>query len=122
MILIYYFLLFFIIFYYFIININKNYYKKISGQKNGAENFELLKTEKAKWDNFFSFVEKNASDKESDYLNELLALIDATLQERLSRRYYGKSSLIAMAQRLYRNAAEKEKSLPLRHLLWTTRS
>jgi len=92
----------------------ENYYKKISGQKNGAENFELLKTEKAKWDNFLSFVEKNASDKESDYLNELLALIDATLQERLSRRYYGNSSLIAMAQRLYRNAAEKEKSDPER--------
>jgi len=92
----------------------ENYYKKISGQKNGAENFELLKTEKAKWDNFFSFVEKNASDKESDYLDELLALIDATLQERLSRRYYGNSSLIAMAQRLYRNAAEKEKSDPER--------
>lgn len=92
----------------------ENYYKKISGQKNGAENFELLKTEKAKWDNFLSFVEKNASDKESDYLDELLALIDATLQERLSRRYYGNSSLIAMAQRLYRNAAEKEKSDPER--------
>jgi hypothetical protein len=29
-------------------------------------------------------------------------------------RYYGNSSLIAMAQRLYRNAAEKEKSDPER--------
>ena len=92
----------------------ENYYKKISGQKNGAKNFELLKTEKAKWDNFLSFVEKNASDKEADYLNELLALIDETLHERLARRYYGNSSLIAMTQRLYRNAAEKEKSDPKR--------
>jgi hypothetical protein len=92
----------------------ENYYKKISGQKNGAKNFELLKTEKAKWDNFLSFVEKNASDKESNYLNELLTLIDETLHEGLARRYYGNSSLIAMTQRLYRNAAEKEKSDPKR--------
>ena len=92
----------------------ENYYKKISGQKKGAKNFELLKTEKAKWDNFLSFVEKNASDKESNYLNELLTLIDETLHEGLARTYYGNSSLIAMTQRLYRNAAEKEKSDPKR--------
>ena len=87
----------------------ENYYKKISGQRNGAKNFELLETEKSKWDEFLSFVEKNASDKEADYLEELLALIDKTLKESLARRYYGNSSLIATAQRLYRNAAEREK-------------
>jgi len=87
----------------------ENYYKKISGQNEGAKNFELLKTEKAKWEDFLSFVEKNASDQEAKYLQELLALIDESLAEDLAQRYYGNSTLISMAQRIYRNAAENTK-------------
>jgi len=87
----------------------ENYYKKISGQNEGAKNFELLKTEKAKWEEFLSFVEKNASDQEAKYLQELLALIDESLPEDLAQRYYGNSTLISMAQRIYRNAAENTK-------------
>jgi hypothetical protein len=87
----------------------ENYYKKISGQNEGAKNFELLKTEKAKWEEFLSFVEKNASDQEAKYLQELLALIDESLAEDLAQRYYGNSTLISMAQRIYRNAAENTK-------------
>lgn len=87
----------------------ENYYKKISGQNEGAKNFELLKTEKAKWDEFLTFVEKNASDQEVKYLQELLALIDESLAEDLAQRYYGNSTLISMAQRIYRNAAENTK-------------
>jgi len=87
----------------------ENYYKKISGQNEGAKNFKLLKTEKAKWEEFLSFVEKNASDQEAKYLQELLALIDESLAEDLAQRYYGNSTLISMAQRIYRNAAENTK-------------
>jgi hypothetical protein len=87
----------------------ENYYKKISGQNEGAKNFELLKTEKAKWEEFLTFVEKNASDQEAKYLQELLALIDESLAENLAQRYYGNSTLISMAQRIYRNAAENTK-------------
>ena len=87
----------------------ENYYKKISGQNEGAKNFELLKTEKAKWEEFLTFVEKNASDQEAKYLQELLALIDESLAEDLAQRYYGNSTLISMAQRIYRNAAENTK-------------
>lgn len=87
----------------------ENYYKKISGQNEGAKNFELLKTEKAKWEEFLTFVEKNASDQEVKYLQELLALIDESLAEDLAQRYYGNSTLISMAQRIYRNAAENTK-------------
>jgi hypothetical protein len=87
----------------------ENYYKKISGQNEGAKNFELLKTEKAKWEEFLTFVEKNASDQEAKYLQELLALIDESLAEDLAQRYYGNSTLISIAQRIYRNAAENIK-------------
>ncbi|MDA0670964.1 MAG: S46 family peptidase [Proteobacteria bacterium] len=87
----------------------ENYYKKISGQNEGAKNFELLKTEKAKWEEFLTFVEKNASEQEAKYLQELLALIDESLAEDLAQRYYGNSTLISMAQRIYRNAAENTK-------------
>ena len=54
----------------------ENYYKKISGQIDGANNFKLIETEKMKWDKFLQFVKNEASDEDKNYLNELLDLIN----------------------------------------------
>ena len=88
----------------------ENYYKKISGQNEGAKNFNLLETERENWEEFLKFVDSNGSKSEFKLFKELLDLIDASLDENLARRYYGNSNLISMAQRLYRNAVEQEKS------------
>ena len=87
----------------------ENYYKKISGQNNGAKNFNLLEIEKENWEQFLKFVNSNGSKIELSLLEELLDLIDESLNENLARRYYGNSTLISMAQRIYRNAVEQGK-------------
>ena len=86
----------------------ENYYKKISGQINGAENFKLLESEEINWINFIDFVENSASETDKAYLNELLALIDQEQKKNIARSYFGNSSLISQAQRIYRNAVERE--------------
>ena len=88
----------------------ENYFKKISGQNDGARNFNLLEIEKENWERFLKFANSKASNVELSLLRELLDLIDESLDETLARRYYGNSTLISMAQRLYRNAVEQEKS------------
>ena len=87
----------------------ENYYKKISGQNNGAKNFNLLEIEKENWEQFLKFANSNGSKIELSLLEELLDLIDESLDENLARRYYGNSTLISMAQRIYRNAVEQGK-------------
>ena len=87
----------------------ENYYKKISGQIDGANNFKLIESEKIKWRNFLDFVEKDASETNKNYLSELLNLIDEDQQKSLARSYYGNSALISQAKRIYRNAVEREK-------------
>ena len=87
----------------------ENYFKKISGQNDGARNFNLLEIEKENWERFLKFANSKASKVELSLLRELLDLIDESLDEALARRYYGNSTLISMAQRLYRNAVEQEK-------------
>ena len=87
----------------------ENYYKKISGQIDGANNFKLIESEKIKWSNFLDFVEKDASETDKNYLSELLNLIDEDQQKSLARSYYGNSALISQAKRIYRNAVEREK-------------
>ena len=87
----------------------ENYYKKISGQIDGANNFKLIETEKIKWDEFLKFVQNEASDEDKDYLSELLDLINQDQEKAIARRYYGNSSLISQAKILYRNAVEREK-------------
>ena len=87
----------------------ENYFKKISGQNDGAKNFNLLEVEKENWERFLKFANSKASKVELNLLRELLDLIDESLDEALARRYYGNSTLISMAQRLYRNAVEQEK-------------
>ena len=91
----------------------ENYFKKISGQNDGARNFNLLEIEKENWERFLKFANSKASNVELSLLKELLDLIDESLNETLARRYYGNSTLISMAQRLYRNAVEQEKSDPV---------
>lgn len=87
----------------------ENYFKKISGQIDGADNFRLLISEESNWNSFLEFVEKEASKTEKDYLDALLNLIKEQQKESLARSYYGNSVLISQAKRLYRNAVEKEK-------------
>ena len=94
----------------------ENYYKKISGQIDGANNFKLIETEKIlleiekeNWEQFLKFANSNGSKIELSLLEELLDLIDESLDENLARRYYGNSTLISMAQRIYRNAVEQGK-------------
>jgi len=87
----------------------ENYYKKISGQNNGAKNFNLLEIEKENWKQFLKFANSNGSKNELSLLEELLGLIDESLNENLARRYYGNSTLISVAQRIYRNAVEQGK-------------
>ena len=87
----------------------ENYYKKISGQNNGAKNFNLLEIEKENWEQFLKFANSNGSKTELSLLEELLDLIDESLDGNLARRYYGNSTLISMAQRIYRNAVEQGK-------------
>ena len=87
----------------------ENYYKKISGQNNGAKNFNLLEIEKENWKQFLKFANSNGSRNELSLLEELLGLIDESLNENLARRYYGNSTLISVAQRIYRNAVEQGK-------------
>ena len=87
----------------------ENYFKKISGQIDGAKNFDLIQSEQETWKDFVSYVNTNASHEEKTYLQELLELIDQEHKERLARTYYGNSKLISLVNRLYRNAIEKEK-------------
>jgi len=87
----------------------ENYYKKISGQIDGANNFKLLETEKIKWNEFLQFVKNEASDEDKDYFSELLDLINQDQEKAIARRYYGNSSLITQAKIVYRNAVEREK-------------
>ena len=87
----------------------ENYYKKISGQIDGANNFKLLETEKTKWNEFLQFVKSEASDEDKDYFSELLDLINQDQEKAIARRYYGNSSLITQAKIVYRNAVEREK-------------
>ncbi len=87
----------------------ENYYKKISGQNNGAKNFNLLEIEKENWEQFLKFANSSGSKIELSLLKELLDLIDESLDENLARRYYGNSTLISMVQRIYRNAVEQGK-------------
>ena len=87
----------------------ENYYKKISGQIDGADNFQLLQYEQANWNKFLTFVENELSSEDQEYLARLLSLIDTQQARALPNRYYGRSTLISTAKRLYRNAFEQEK-------------
>ena len=87
----------------------ENYYKKISGQIQGAKNFNVLENERNNWRGFMQYVEKNATDQEKAYLDELLAIIDKDITTTESNRYFGGSTLIQFANYLLRNAEQRNK-------------
>ena len=92
----------------------ENYYKKISGQIQGAKNFNVLEREKVNWAQFQKFVEVNASSQDKVYLDELLAIVDKDIANSESNRYFGGSTLIDYAYNLIRNAEESLKQDDLR--------
>ena len=92
----------------------ENYYKKISGQIQGAKNFNVLEREKVNWAQFQKFVEANASSQDKVYLDELLAIVDKDIANSESNRYFGGSTLIDYAYNLIRNAEESLKQDDLR--------
>ena len=92
----------------------ENYYKKISGQIQGAKNFNVLEREKENWTEFQKFVEANASSQDKVYLDELLAIVDKDIANSESNRYFGGSTLIDFAYYLMRNAEESLKQDDLR--------
>ena len=92
----------------------ENYYKKISGQIQGAKNFNVLEREKENWAQFQKFVEVNASSQDKVYLDELLAIVDKDIANSESNRYFGGSTLIDYAYNLIRNAEESLKQDDLR--------
>ena len=92
----------------------ENYYKKISGQIQGAKNFNVLEREKDNWAQFQKFVEVNASSQDKVYLDELLAIVDKDIANSESNRYFGGSTLIDYAYNLIRNAEESLKQDDLR--------
>ena len=92
----------------------ENYYKKISGQIQGAKNFNVLEREKENWAQFQKFVEANASSQDKVYLDELLAIVDKDIANSEPNRYFGGSTLIDFAYYLMRNAEESLKQDDLR--------
>ena len=92
----------------------ENYYKKISGQIQGAKNFNVLEKEKENWTEFQKFVEANASSQDKVYLDELLAIVDKDIANSEPNRYFGGSTLIDFAYYLMRNAEESLKQDDLR--------
>ena len=92
----------------------ENYYKKISGQIQGAKNFNVLEREKENWAEFQKFVETNASSQDKVYLDELLAIVDKDIANSEPNRYFGGSTLIDYAYFLIRNAEESLKQDDLR--------
>ena len=87
----------------------ENYYKKIAGQFEGSQRFNLLDSEQMKWDEFMRHVEGNATPAEKNDLAALLDLIKEQQDRYLAERYYGNSSLISYVFRIYKNADERRK-------------
>ena len=87
----------------------ENYYKKISGQIDGAKNFNLLKQERQNWNKFLEFIETEGTDAEQNALDKLLEITNEINSESLNNMYYGGSTLLSTASTIYRYAYEKTK-------------
>jgi hypothetical protein len=87
----------------------ENYYKKISGQIDGAKTFSLLQQEKTNWDNLLLFISNNSTKKEQNDLTSLIKITNEIKTENLNERYYGGSTLLSAAITIYRHAFEKTK-------------
>jgi len=87
----------------------ENYYKKISGQIDGAESFKVQDKANSDWLGFMNYLNEKGSKKEKESLDSLLSLIDDQKAKELPNYYYGNSRMISTAQRIYRYAYEKTK-------------
>lgn len=87
----------------------ENYYKKISGQIDGAESFSVQDKANSDWLGFIDYLNEKGSRQEKDSLDSLLSLIDDQKAKELPNYYYGNSRMISTAQRIYRYAYERTK-------------
>ena len=87
----------------------ENYYKKISGQIDGAESFKVQDKANSDWLGFIDYLNEKGSRQEKESLDSLLSLIDDQKAKELPNYYYGNSRMISTAQRIYRYAYERTK-------------
>ena len=87
----------------------ENYFKKISGQIDGAESFSVQDKANSDWLGFIDYLNEKGSRQEKDSLDSLLSLIDDQKAKELPNYYYGNSRMISTAQRIYRYAYERTK-------------
>ena len=87
----------------------ENYYKKISGQIDGAELFKVQDKANSDWLGFIDYLNEEGSKQEKESLGSLLSLIDDQKAKELPNYYYGNSRMISTAQRIYRYAYERTK-------------
>ena len=87
----------------------ENYYKKISGQIDGAESFKVQDKANSDWLGFIDYLNEKGSKQEKESLGSLLSLIDDQKAKELPNYYYGNSRMISTAQRIYRYAYERTK-------------
>ena len=87
----------------------ENYYKKISGQIDGAESFSVQDKANSDWLGFIDYLNEEGSKQEKESLGSLLSLIDDQKAKELPNYYYGNSRMISTAQRIYRYAYERTK-------------
>ena len=87
----------------------ENYYKKISGQIDGAESFNVQDKANSDWLGFIDYLNAKGSKQEKESLDSLLSLIDDQKAKELPNYYYGNSRMISTAQRIYRYAYERTK-------------
>ena len=87
----------------------ENYYKKISGQIDGAESFKVQDKANSDWLGFIDYLNEKGSKQEKESLGSLVSLIDDQKAKELPNYYYGNSRMISTAQRIYRYAYERTK-------------
>ena len=87
----------------------ENYYKKISGQIDGAESFKVQDKANSDWLGFIDYLNEKGSKQEKESLESLISLIDDQKAKELPNYYYGNSRMISTAQRIYRYAYERTK-------------
>ncbi len=87
----------------------ENYYKKISGQIDGAESFKVQDKANSDWLGFIDYLNEKGSKQEKESLGSLVSLIDEQKAKELPNYYYGNSRMISTAQRIYRYAYERTK-------------
>ena len=72
----------------------ENYYKKISGQIDGAESFSVQDKANSDWLGFIDYLNEKGSKQEKESLSSLLSLINDQKAEELPNYYYVNSRMI----------------------------